>query len=99
MIAYVITDPPTYYAIVNSPQCVYIEDVGSMHGTYVVDKRVTARERHRLYDEDLVKFGNEVTRGPGMSSLNHLTTSPFFYSVTSHSGCYMSVTNQSEEQV
>jgi len=37
----------------------------------VEDKRVTARERHRLYDEDLVKFGNEVTRGPGMSSFNH----------------------------
>lgn len=49
-------------------QCVYIEDVGSMHGTYVEDQRVVARERHRLYDEDLVKFGNVVTRGPGTSS-------------------------------
>ncbi|ERF73324.1 hypothetical protein EPUS_03157 [Endocarpon pusillum Z07020] len=45
-------------------RCVYIEDVGSMHGTYVEDQRVVARERHRLYDEDLVKFGNVVTRGP-----------------------------------
>ncbi len=29
------------------------------------DERVVARERHRLYDEDLLKFGNVVTRGPG----------------------------------
>jgi FHA domain len=71
MIAYVMTDPPTYCAAANSPQCVYIEDVGSMHGTYVDEKRVTAHERHRLYSEDLVKFGNEVTRGPGMSPFSH----------------------------
>ena len=36
-----------------------------MHGTYVEDKRVPSHERHRLNDNDLVKFGNEVTRGPG----------------------------------
>lgn len=36
-----------------------------MHGTYVEDKKILAHERRRLYDEDLVKFGSEVTRGPG----------------------------------
>lgn len=45
---------------------VYIEDVGSMHGTYVDDHRIIAHERHPLYDDDIVKFGSEVTRGPGM---------------------------------
>lgn len=58
-------------------QCVYIEDVGSMHGTYVEDQRVVARERHRLYDEDLVKFGNVVTRGPGTCFVNDLTRTIF----------------------
>ena len=57
-------------------QCVYIEDVGSMHGTYVEDQRVVARERHRLYDEDLVKFGNVVTRGPGTCFITD-ETAPF----------------------
>lgn len=51
-------------------QCVYIEDVGSMHGTYVEDRRITSHDRHRLYDNDLVKFGNEVTRGPGTCLVN-----------------------------
>jgi hypothetical protein len=71
MNVYVMTDPPIYCAAFNSAQCVYIEDVGSMHGTYVEDKRVTARERHRLYNDDLVKFGNEVTRGPGTCLFNY----------------------------
>lgn len=46
-------------------QGVYIEDVGSMHGTYVDEERITAHKRHRLYNGELVKFGSEVTRGPG----------------------------------
>jgi FHA domain len=47
------------------PQSVFIEDVGSMHGTYVGDRRIRSHERHPLHYDNLVKFGNEVTRGPG----------------------------------
>ncbi len=41
-----------------------------MHGTHVEDSRIKSRERHRLYDDDLIKFGNEVTRGPGTCPVN-----------------------------
>lgn len=41
-----------------------------MHGTYVEDRRIEPHERQRLYDEDVVKFGNEVTRGPGTCLVN-----------------------------
>lgn len=41
-----------------------------MHGTYVEDRRIAPHERHRLLDDDMVKFGNEVTRGPGTCLVN-----------------------------
>jgi hypothetical protein len=48
-----------------------------MHGTYVEDTRIPSHDRHRLYDNDVVKFGNEVTRGPGTCLVND--ESPPFY--------------------
>ena len=69
MTGYVMRPSPRS-AHTDSHQCVYIEDVGSMHGTYVEDRRIASHERHRLYSDDLVKFGNEVTRGPGTCLVN-----------------------------
>jgi FHA domain len=51
-------------------QSVYIEDVGSMHGTYVNDKKIASHERFSLNNGHLVKFGSEVTRGPGTCASN-----------------------------
>ncbi len=58
--------PPFFSSqLLNFTKAVFIEDVGSMHGTYVDDLKVIAHERHPVYDDDIVKFGSEVTRGPG----------------------------------
>ena len=51
-------------------QTVHIEDIGSMHGTYVEDRKVVAHTRERLFSGDYIKFGAEVTRGPGTCWIN-----------------------------
>ncbi|KAI9823194.1 MAG: hypothetical protein M1832_002638 [Thelocarpon impressellum] len=40
----------------------FIEDMGSMHGTYLNGRKVHSGEPHALNDGDLVTFGFEVTR-------------------------------------
>ena len=51
-------------------QAVHIEDVGSMHGTYVEDRKLAPHTRERLFSGDYIKFGAEVTRGPGTCWIN-----------------------------
>ena len=57
------------YLIVNTDfsQTLLLKDCSSMHGTYVNDKAVPLRGQ-TLQPEDLVRFGTEVSRGPGKSS-------------------------------
>ena len=49
---------------------VYIEDVGSMHGTYLDNQKLIPHQRRRIFDEQPIVFGNEVIRGPGAWSLS-----------------------------
>ena len=51
-------------------QTVYIEDIGSMHGTYVEKRKVIPKRREKLFSGDYIKFGAEVTRGPGTCWIN-----------------------------
>jgi hypothetical protein len=41
-----------------------------MHGTFVEQTRITSHARIPVYNEEIVRFGNEVTRGPGMCLVN-----------------------------
>lgn len=47
-------------------QQVYIEDVGSMHGTHLAHRQLPPHERHPISSGNSISFGSEVTRGPGM---------------------------------
>ena len=42
-----------------------IEDVGSMHGTYVDDVKLSKYQPKHIHDESTMVFGAEVSRGPG----------------------------------
>ena len=48
-------------------QAVFIEDLGSMHGTFVNECRIEANRALKLAVGDSIRFGAEVSRGPGMS--------------------------------
>ena len=50
---------------------VWVEDVGSMHGLKLNNKTIKPHFRERLIDGDVLKFGAEVSRGTGMSSLTN----------------------------
>jgi hypothetical protein len=41
-----------------------------MHGTYVEERKLAPRTRESLYSGDYIKFGAEVTRGPGTCWIN-----------------------------
>ena len=41
-----------------------------MHGTYVEERKLEPRTRESLYSGDYIKFGAEVTRGPGTCWIN-----------------------------
>jgi len=41
-----------------------IEDIGSMHGTYLNDVQLSSKNSTAIGNEDEVKFGAEVRRGP-----------------------------------
>lgn len=41
-----------------------------MHGTHVNDKKLRPHERETLFSGDIIRFGSEVTRGPGMCLVN-----------------------------
>jgi len=41
-----------------------------MHGTYVEERKLVPRTRESLYSGDCIKFGAEVTRGPGTCWIN-----------------------------
>lgn len=47
---------------------VFIEDAGSMHGTFVNEHKVGPREKEMLANGDQLRFGADVSRGPGMSN-------------------------------
>ena len=49
-----------------SQRRVYIEDLGSMHGTYLNGVRITSHQRTTLSSCDTLRFGAEVSRGQGM---------------------------------
>lgn len=42
-----------------------IQDVGSMHGTYVDDVKLSKYQPKTVHDGDAIVFGTEVSRGPG----------------------------------
>lgn len=42
-----------------------IEDVGSMHGTYLDDVKLSKFQPQVVHDGDAIVFGAEVSRGPG----------------------------------
>lgn len=39
--------------------------MGSMHGTFVNDKRIASDQNHTIQNGDVVTFGAAVTRGDG----------------------------------
>src|ERR1700733_6471067 len=45
-----------------------------MHGTYVEERKLVPRTREILYSGDYIKFGAEVTRGPGTCWINDEAT-------------------------
>jgi hypothetical protein len=45
-----------------------------MHGTYVEERKLVPRTRESLYSGDYIKFGAEVTRGPGTCWINDEAT-------------------------
>ena len=45
-----------------------------MHGTYVEERKLMPRIRESLYSGDYIKFGAEVTRGPGTCWINDEAT-------------------------
>ena len=48
-----------------------IEDVGSMHGTYLDDVKLSKFQPQVVHDGDAIVFGAEVSRGPG-KNFNHM---------------------------
>lgn len=50
-----------------SPQKVFLEDVGSMHGTYCNGGMIIKNAPTEVKSQDVLRFGAEVTRGSGMS--------------------------------
>ena len=55
--------------VLTTTQAVFVEDVGSMHGTFVNERRCRIREKQMLAIGDTIRFGTDVSRGPGMSNL------------------------------
>ena len=49
--------------LINLLQTINIEDIGSMHGTYLNNYQLKTKEARGLIDGDVLVFGTEVKRG------------------------------------
>ena len=56
---------------------VYLSDQGSMHGTILNGKRLTAKTPTKLKYGDEIQFGTDVNRNEGMSLRRSFITHPF----------------------
>ncbi|KIW76407.1 hypothetical protein Z517_11153 [Fonsecaea pedrosoi CBS 271.37] len=55
---------------------IYIQDIGSMHGTFVAGKRVNTNQMEPIWPEDTVTLGADVIRGNShFSALRFMVTS------------------------
>ncbi|KIW08900.1 hypothetical protein, variant 2 [Verruconis gallopava] len=83
--------------------CVYLEDAGSSHGTFVNNTPIKPRDRRQISSGDLIQFGNKVQRGTDeydppvyKVTIEHLQR-PQTESLSSSTGRSISVPEESEE--